>query len=443
MTMKKSLLILVFLLCWQSPLYAELTIEITKGVESALPISVVSFGWQGKGAPPEDVAALIRADLNRSGRFDVRTPDASYANPTSDVEVDFKDWRVLDVEYLVIGRVLETGAGGYRIEYQLYDVFRAEQIGLDPINIQTTRGNLRTAAHQIADLIYEKLLGLPGAFATRVAYITSTKQADGEKLIKLKIADADGYNPESIVTSTEPLMSPAWSPDGKKIAYVSFEGGLSAIYVQGVYTGTRQKVTSFKGINSAPAWSPDGRKLALTLSKGGNPDIYVYDLTTRKLQTITRHYAIDTEPAWSPDGRSIVFTSDRGGRPQIYRVSAHGGKAQRVTYQNSYNARASFSPDGKLLTMVTREEGKYRIAVQDLETGVMQVLSQGNLDESPSFAPNGSMIIYASKAGNRGVLATVSVDGNVQLRLALDEGDVREPAWSPSRALVGKRRDLP
>ncbi len=427
--MKKNLLILILLLCWQPALFADLTIEITEGVEGALPVAVVPFSWQGKGAPPQDVAAVISADLQRSGRFKTLPREDMLARPTSVDAVEFKDWRTLGIENLVVGQVQAQGAGGYQIQFQLLDVYRGEQ--LTGYTIPTTAPNLRSTAHRIADLIYEKLLGVPGAFATRVAYITSTRQADGEALIKLNIADADGYNPETIVTSTEPLMSPSWSPDGKKIAYVSFEGGQSAIYVQGVYTGTRQKVTSYKGINGAPAWSPDGRKLALTLSKGGNPDIYVYDLSTRKLQTITRHYAIDTEPAWSPDGRSIIFTSDRGGRPQIYRVSAFGGTAQRVTYQNSYNARASFSPDGKLLTLVTREEGKYRIAVQDLESGVMQVLSQGNLDESPSFAPNGSMVIYATKAGNRGVLAAVSVDGRVRQRLALQEGDVREPVWSP------------
>lgn len=435
--MKKYLLILLLLLCWQPALHAELTIEIVGGVEGALPVAVVPFSWQGKGAPPVDIAEVIGSDLNRSGRFKSLPREDMLIRPTSVDVVEFKDWRTLGVEYLVIGQVQAHGAGGYQIQFQLLDVFRGDQ--LIGYTIPTTAPNLRNTAHQIADLIYEKLLGVPGAFATRVAYITSTKLADGETTVKLKVADSDGYNPEAIVTSTEPLMSPAWSPDGKKIAYVSFEGGQSAIYVQGVHTASRQKVTSFKGINGAPAWSPDGRKLALTLSKGRNPDIYVYDLATRKLKTITRHYAIDTEPAWAPDGRSLVFTSDRGGRPQIYRVSAHGGKAQRVTYQNRYNARASFSPDGKLLTMVTREEGKYRIAVQDLETGVMQLLSQGGLDESPSFAPNGSMIIYASKVGKRGVLATVSVDGRVQLRLALDEGDVREPAWSPATRPLGKR----
>jgi TolB protein len=427
--MKKNLLILFLLLCWQPLLHAELTIEITEGVDGALPIAVVPFSWQGSGAPPEDVAAVISADLQRSGRFKSLPREDMLSRPASVNGIEFKDWRALGIENLVIGQIQSQGAGGYQIQFQLLDVFRGEQ--LTGYTIPTTAPNLRTTAHRIADLIYEKLLGVPGAFATRVAYITSTKEADGKSEIKLKVADADGYNSETIVTSYDPLMSPAWSPDGKRIAYVSFQEGQPAVYVQGVYTGTRNKVTSFKGINGAPAWSPDGRKLAMTLSKDGNPDIFVYDLTTRKVKAITRHYAIDTEPSWSPDGRSIVFTSDRGGRPQIYRVSAHGGKAERVTFQNNYNARASYSPDGNLLTLVTREEGKYRIAVQDLKSGVMQVLSDGALDESPSFAPNGSMIIYASKSGRRGVLAAVSVDGRVKQRLALQEGNVREPVWSP------------
>ncbi|MBV2090563.1 MAG: Tol-Pal system beta propeller repeat protein TolB [Candidatus Thiodiazotropha sp. (ex Ctena orbiculata)] len=421
-------MLLVFLAC-HSIVKAELTIEITEGVEGALPIAVVPFGTPGRGQPAVDLAEVINADLQRSGRFKTIPRADMLSRPTSDREVEFKDWRALGVENLVVGQVESTGAGTYQVQFQLLDVYRGQQ--LSGYSIPTTASNLRNTAHRIADIIYESLLGIPGAFSTRVAYITSTRLADGKSRIGLNVADADGHNPETIVTSSEPLMSPAWSPDGMKIAYVSFEGGQSAVYVQGVYTGKRQKVTSFKGINGAPSWSPDGRKLALTLSKGGNPDIYIYDMRSRKLQQITRHYSIDTEPAWSPDGKSLVFTSDRGGKPQIYRVSAFGGKAQRVTFENSYNARASFSPDGKLLTFVTQDEGNYRIAVQDLKTGVMQVLSQGRLDESPSFAPNGSMIIYGAKAGRRGVLAAVSTDGRVRQRLALQEGDVREPDWSP------------
>ncbi|MCG8489821.1 MAG: Tol-Pal system beta propeller repeat protein TolB [Chromatiales bacterium] len=427
--MKKIVLMLLVFLACHSVVKAELTIEITEGVEGALPIAVVPFGMQGGGLPAVDLAEVINADLQRSGRFKTIPRADMLSRPTSDREVEFKDWRALGVENLVVGQVESTGAGTYQVQFQLLDVYRGQQ--LTGYSIPTTASNLRSTAHRIADIIYENLLGIPGAFSTRVAYITSTRLADGKSRIGLNVADADGHNPETIVTSSEPLMSPAWSPDGMKIAYVSFEGGQSAVYVQGVYTGKRQKVTSFKGINGAPSWSPDGRKLALTLSKGGNPDIYIYDMRSRKLQQITRHYSIDTEPAWSPDGKSLVFTSDRGGRPQIYRVSAFGGKAQRVTFENSYNARASFSPDGKLLTFVTQDEGNYRIAVQDLKTGVMQVLSQGRLDESPSFAPNGSMIIYGAKAGRRGVLAAVSTDGRVRQRLALQEGDVREPDWSP------------
>ncbi len=427
--MKKLFIVLFLSLAWLQSAQADLTIEITEGVEGALPIAVVPFGWQGPASPPVDVAGVINADLQRSGRFKTIPQGDMLARPTSAEEIEFKDWRALDTENLVIGQVRPKGTGGYEIRFQLFDVYKGEQ--LTGYTIPTTAPNLRATAHRIADLIYEKLLGVPGAFATRVAYITSVNQADGAQRIDLNIADADGYNPETIVSSSEPLMSPAWSPDGRKLAYVSFEGGRSAIYVQEVYTGKRQKVTSFKGINGAPAWSPDGRKLAMALSKDGNPDIFVYDLASRKLQAVVRHYAIDTEPSWSPDGRDIVFTSDRGGKPQIYRVSAYGGRAERVTFQNSYNARASYSPDGKLLALVTREDGNYRIAVQDLDSGVMQVLSQGSLDESPSFAPNGSMIIYASKTGRRGVLAAVSVDGRVRQRLALQEGNVREPVWSP------------
>ena len=427
--MKQWILFVMILFACQRVALADLTIEITEGVEGALPIAVVPFGWQGKVPPSEDVSAIVNADLHRSGRFKTLPQVDMLSKPTTGDEVEFRDWTALGVEHLVVGQVQPNGGKGYLVRFQLFDVYRGEQ--LTGFSIPTTEPNLRSTAHRIADLIYAELMGVPGAFATRVAYITSVNQADGKQRIDLRIADADGHNPQTIVTSSEPLMSPAWSPDGRKIAYVSFEDGQSAIYVQEVFSGRRNKVASYKGINGAPAWSPDGRKLAMALSKDGNLDIHVLDLVTKKLKPITRHYAIDTEPAWSPDGRYIVFTSSRGGKPQIYRVPSYGGKAQRVTFQNAYNARASYAPDGKSLTLVTREEGNYRIAVQGLDSGIMQVLSRGNLDESPSFAPNGSMIIYASKAGSRGVLAGVSVDGRVRQRLALQEGEVREPVWSP------------
>lgn len=427
--MKHLSVFLMVLWTWQQSVLADLTIEITEGVEGALPIAVVPFGWQGKQPLSEDISGIINADLNRSGRFKILPQVDMLARPTSGEEVEFRDWQVLGVENLVVGQIQASGGSGYTVRFQLFDVYRGEQ--LTGYSIPTTESNLRRTAHQISDLIYEKLMGVPGAFATRVAYITSIKGADGGSRNDLRIADADGHGPQTIVSSSEPLMSPAWSPDGRKLAYVSFEEGQSAIYVQEVFTGRRQKVASYKGINGAPAWSPDGRKLAMALSKDGNLDIYVFDLATRRLKPITQHYGIDTEPAWSPDGRYIVFTSDRGGKPQIYRVPSYGGNAQRLTFENPYNARASYAPDGQSVTFVTQEDGNYRIAVQDLKSGVMQVLSRGSLDESPSFAPNSSMIIYASKAGYRGVLAAVSVDGRVRQRLALQEGNVRGPVWSP------------
>ncbi len=410
---------------------SSLTIEITQGAEGALPIAVVPFAWRGGGAtPPHEVGEIVAADLGRSGRFKPLPTDEMLTQPSRGDEVDFRDWRALNVDNLVIGDVKPNGPGGYLVQFYLYDVFRGEQ--LTGYSIPTTARDLRATAHHIADIIYEALTGQPGAFATRIAYVTSIRGATGQpEQVALRIADADGYGPQTIVSSKEPIMSPAWSPDGRRIAYVSFENARPSIWVQEVFTGKRERLTSYQGINGAPAWSPDGRYLAMTLSKDGNPDIFVMDVTRRSLRPLTRHRAIDTEPAWSPDGRSLVFTSDRGGGPQIYKVPVNGGKASRVTFEGGYNARASYSPDGRLMGMVTRVDGAYRIATLDPRSRDLRVLSTGRLDESPSFAPNGSMLIYATRVGGKGVLAAVSTDGRVQQRLRLQEGDVREPVWSP------------
>jgi len=424
------ILILLTALLWQAQA-AALTIEITQGAEGALPIAVVPFGWTGDPAdrPAHEPGAIIAADLGRSGRFKPLDQQDMLARPSSGQEVDFRDWRALAMENLVVGQVSPNGPGGYLVRFQLFDVYRGEQI--TGYSIPTTARDLRATAHQIADIVYETLTGQPGAFATRIAYVTSERNADGSERVVLEVADADGYDPQTIVSSSEPLMSPAWSPDGRRIAYVSFEKRQPSVWIQEVFTGRREKIASFKGINGAPAWSPDGRQLALTLSKDGNPDIYVMDLARRSLRRITDHWAIDTEPAFSPDGRHLVFTSDRGGAPQIYRVPASGGNAERVTFEGDYNARASYSPDGSELAVVTRVNGRFRIGVVDLQSRGLRVLTDGSLDESPSFAPNGSMIIYATRVQGRGVLAAVSTDGRVRQRLGFQSGDVREPDWSP------------
>ena len=409
---------------------AELVIEITEGAEGALPIAVVPFRWTGDPAspPPQKVGRIIAADLHRSGYFKTLPESEMLAFPSTTAEVDFRDWRALKQDNLVIGEIAPNGPGGYTVSFKLFDVYQGEQ--LMGYSFATTARDLRAIAHHIADLVYETLTGTPGAFATRIAYVVSEGTIEKPR-ISLRIADSDGHNSQVIVSSTEPIMSPAWSPDGRKLAYVSFENGRPSIWIQEVFTGKREKITHFKGINGAPAWSPDGRFLAMTLSKDGDPDIYIMDLTRRKLRRLVRHWAIDTEPSWSPDGRSIVFTSDRGGSPQIYRIPVSGGAATRITYENGYNARASYSPDGKLLTFITRVGGQYRIAVMDLKRGSMTVLTDGRLDESPSFAPNGSMIIYATRHRGKGVLSAVSTDGRVKQRLALQSGDVRDPVWSP------------
>ncbi|MEO5343249.1 MAG: Tol-Pal system beta propeller repeat protein TolB [Gammaproteobacteria bacterium SHHR-1] len=430
-TRLKPILALLSLFCALPAWSNTLDITISGGTEAASPIAVVPFGWAGSGpAPDYNLGQIIAADLERSGRFRTLDPLDLIAQPQQPEQVEFRDWRALGMDHLVIGEVTGLGPEGYAVSMSLFDVYKSEQI----LSFQLNFGqrNQRAAAHHLADLIYEKLAGEPGAFNTRVAYVTSITTAEGQR-IALQVADSDGFNPQTIVASSEPLMSPAWSPDGRRIAYVSFEKGEPSIYVQELANGQRRKVTSYPGINGAPAWSPDGSKLAMTLSKDGNPDIFVYDMATGALSKLTEHYAIDTEPAWSPDGSQLVFTSDRGGRQQIYRMSVSGGEPRRLTFQGQSNARASFSPDGTLLVLETQIENGYGIGVQDLASGSLRVLTRGGFDESPSFAPNGRMIIYATKAGSgsKGELAAVSVDGRVRQQLKLQAGDVREPAWSP------------
>ncbi len=410
---------------------AAITVEVTQGVEQAKPIAIVPFS---AALPlPEDVAAIVSADLLRSGRFAPMAVSDMPGQPDDFNQVQFDDWRRLEIENLVVGKVGRLPDGQYEAEFRLIDVYRAKQ--MDGRRIVVGDADLRLAAHRIADLVYEALTQIPGAFSTRISYITVHKGRQSGKVYSLEVADADGYNTQTLLTSPEPLMSPAWSPDGRRLAYVSFEGHASSIFVQDIFTGARNQVASGQGINSAPAWSPDGRKLAITSSRDGNPEIYVLELASGSLSRLTRDQAIDTEPAWSPDGRRLVFTSDRGGSPQIYEMDLYAqGNPQRITLNmGEYNARASYSADGKLLTMVHRDSAGYRIAVLDRSARVLNVISNTRMDESPSFAPNGSMIIYAT-VGSRGTeLAATSTDGRVHQRLAGQGGEVREPAWGPFR----------
>jgi TolB protein len=417
------------LILWITPAQAKLEIEIVQGNASQLPIAVVPFQWRASGYPPvTGVAEVVSNDLYRSGLFAPMEEGDMVELPADAESIRFGTWRLLKVDYIVVGWINDAPGGGYDIVYQLFDVHTQERL-LSQIT-SVGPGDLRFGSHRVADAIYEKLTGVPGAFATRIAYVSATGLGSGIEYA-LVVADADGFNPITVVGSPEPLLSPNWSPDGNRLAYVSFEEGNSAIYVQEVTTGARELVSSGKGINGAPAFSPDGRSIAMTLSRTGNPEVYVRDLTTGQTRQITNHWSIDTEPTWSPDSKTLYFTSDRGGRTQIYSVPAAGGKATRVTREGETNARASVAPDGRSLAVAYGRGNEYRIAVWDIEAGRMRVLTPGTLDESPSFAPNGSMILYATRDGSRGVLSAVSADGNVRQRIILSEGDVREPAWSP------------
>jgi TolB protein len=416
-----------------APAHGALTIQITKGKEGALPIAIVPFAFTGGGAAPrEDLAAVVAADLGRSGRFAPIPPGDLPARPSTFDRVDFGDWRLLGTSHIVIGSLRGIRGGGYAVEFRLVDVFRARQV--TGFQVNASPADLRRTAHQISDIVYEELTGERGAFDTRIAYVTEQRSGETRRY-ELNVADSDGAGARVVLSSAAPIMSPSWSPDGNRLGYVSFEAKRPEVYVQDVTSGKRRKLTSFPGLNSAPAFSPDGRRLALTLSKDGNPEIYVRDLASDRLRRITVNGAIDTEPAWSPDGRWIVFTSDRGGGPQIYRVAADGStRAERVTFAGSYNARPRYSPDGTRLAMVHGNDGIFRIAVLDLETQALQVLTDTYLDESPSFAPNGSMILYATSTGQGSALAAVSTDGTVQQTLVERRGAARDPAWSPFRA---------
>ncbi len=421
-----GLLCLVSGINLSSPAFAVIEIEVTKGGFNAIPIAIAPFGWGGL-EPPVDVAGVINADLLRSGLF---TPLSNADMPESLVSgqrPNYPLWDRAGVDYLVIGSGSRSGPN-FNIEFQLFDPIREKL--LTGFSYSVPASSLRAVSHQIADVVFEEITGIRGAFNTEIAYVAETGPVNDRKY-QLQLADADGENPQSMLTSPRPILSPSWSPDGKQLAYVSFEDReKSAIYIQNRATGKRRKIISRQGINGAPSWSPDGTRLAIVLSFQGNPDIYIVDTATSQTTQVTRNRAIDTEPDWL-DNNTLVFTSNRSGGPQIYQVSASGGRAQRLTFEGNYNASPSVAPDGSGIAMVHREGGDYRIALLDIVTGDFRVLTSGSLDESPSFAPNAQMVLFATYRGGQQTLGAVSLDGEVEQSFVLGASNVREPTWSP------------
>lgn len=411
-----------------SPAEAQLRVEVTSGVTDAIPIAIVPFARTVPGDGGADVAAIVEHDLDGSGRFRSMARRDMLSQPTRAADVVIADWKMSRNDYIVVGRVSAAGADVV-IEAELVNLLTGQTLASPKITVAA--GAVRVGAHRLSDVIFQKITGLRGAFDTRIAYVSVEGEAPNQRY-QLIVADADGENAHPVTEASRPIMSPAWSPDGEWLAYVSFERRVSAIYLQRLRTGERTLVSARVGVNGAPAWSPDGKKLALTLSgNDGNLDIYVLDLATQALTRVTTDPAIDTEPTWA-DSQTLYFTSDRGGGPQIYRVSLGGdSRPKRITFGSSYSARPRLSPDHTQIAFVTLDGSAYRVAIQDLATGGVRILSKGRLDQSPSFAPNGAMLIYAGRDNGVGILETVSIDGLTTQRLKSDHGEVREPVWGP------------
>lgn len=419
MTALKRAVFALLLLALPFAARAQLTIEITGAGANRIPIAIADFS--GEAGVSRAVATVVRADLERSGLFQLVDAGAPLAENAA---VNFADWKARGADALVVGSVAQAANGRYEVRFRLHDV--QKQAPLGGLAYLMTAQQARTTGHRIADFIYEKLLGEPGIFSTRIAYVVKSASR-----FELQIADADGMNAQTALASREPIISPTWSPDGSRLAYVSFESKKPVIYVHSLATGSRHVAANFKGSNSAPAWSPDGRRLAVVLTKDGASQLYSVNADGSGVVRLASSAGIDTEPFFSPDGQFIYFTSDRGGSPQVYRIEAAGGTAQRVTFEGSYNVTPRLSPDGKSMAFVTRSNGRFQLALMDLATRQTQILTDSAKDESPSFAPNGRMILYASEIGGRGVLAAVSRDGRVKQKLSVQAGDVREPTWGP------------
>jgi TolB protein len=413
--------------------FAVLSIELTRGMASLVPIAIVPFSVKGPTVLPQDISAIINNDLQNSGRFKVYNRKAFSEFPSDVSAVSTTYFRKLGTDNVVIGKINVLGPDRYQVNFQLLNVYQGDhaRVILNKRYVVSSSA-LRSLSHHISDLVYEQLTGIRGIFSTKIAYVLVLKNEHDRERYSLEVSDQDGYNPRPLLISPEPIMSPTWSPSGKHLAYVSFENRKSNIYLQDIASGTRQALSQFPGINGAPSFSPDGKKIALVLSKNGSPNIYIMDIATRNLAQITNDYYINTEPAWSQDGKYLLFTSTRSGGPQIYQVNLKTGSTSRLTYDGDYNARASFSRDGKNVVMIHRIAGLYSIALLDLDTGRMRVISNIKADSaSPSIAPNSSMVLYDTVFGGKNILAMVSADGRIVLHLPARNGEAQDPAWSP------------
>ncbi|MDO1497924.1 Tol-Pal system protein TolB [Pseudomonas putida] len=423
--------LLVMLCCVAGMAVAEeKNILVTSGSDRATPIAVVPFGLQGGSVLPEDIADIIGNDLRNSGYYSPIPRQNMISQPSQASEVIFRDWKALGAQYVMVGSIVPSGAR-LQVQYALFNVATEQQVLTGSVAGSTDQ--LRDMAHYIADQSFEKLTGIKGAFSTRMLYVTAERFSTNNTRYTLQRSDYDGARAVTLLQSREPILSPRFAPDGKRIAYVSFEQKRPRIFIQNIDTGRREQVTNFEGLNGAPAWSPDGSRLAFVLSKDGNPDIYVMNVASRQISRVTAGPGINTEPFWGKDGNTLYFTSDRGGKPQIYKQSVSGGGAERVTFVGNYNANPKLSADEKTLVMIHRQQGftNFKVAAQDLQRGSVKILSETSLDESPTVAPNGTMLIYATRQQGRGVLMLVSLNGRVRLPLPTAQGEVREPSWSP------------
>lgn len=408
----------------------EKNILVTSGSDRATPIAVVPFGWQGGSVLPDDMAQIVSDDLRNSGYYAPIPKGNMISQPNQASEVVFRDWKAVGAQYLMVGNITPAG-GRLQIQYTLFNVATEQQVLTG--SVSGTAEQLRDMAHYISDQSFEKLTDIKGAFSTRLLYVTAERFSVDNTRYTLQRSDYDGARAVTLLQSREPILSPRFAPDGKRIAYVSFEQRRPRIFVQHIDTGRREQITNFEGLNGAPAWSPDGSRLAFVLSKDGNPDIYVMNMASRQISRVTSGPGINTEPFWGKDGSTIYFTSDRGGKPQVYKANVNGGGAERVTFIGNYNANPKLSADEKTLVMIHRQDGftNFRVAAQDLQRGTVKILTDTNLDESATVAPNGTMVIYATRQQGRGVLMLVSINGRVRLPLPTAQGEVREPSWSP------------